>query len=79
MQTYLLFIFKEITLWRKGDRIRKSLQMAPAPVTTPTSNGDSDQVQAFEKVVTPISEEAPLSTEEAAADAAASNGKEEEA
>ena len=27
--------------------------MAPAPVTTPTSNGDTDQVQAFEKVVTP--------------------------
>lgn len=48
--------------------------MAPAPVTTPTSNGDSDQVQAFEKVASPISEEPPLvSTEEPAA----SNGQEE--
>nr|SVE75099.1 EOG090X05H4 [Daphnia dolichocephala] len=43
---------QEITLWRKGDRIRKSLQMAPVPVTTPT-NGESDQVQAFEKIPTP--------------------------
>ena len=55
---------QEITLWRKGDRIRKSLQMAPAPVTTPTSNGESDQVQAFEKIPTPVSEEA-TATEEA--------------
>jgi len=53
---------QEITLWRKGDRMRKSLQMAP--VTTPTSNGESDQLQAFEKVPTPVSEEPPL-TEDA--------------
>lgn len=46
-------------MWRKGDRIRKSLQMAPVPVTTPT-NGESDQVQAFEKIPTPVSEEASL-------------------
>ena len=44
-------------MWRKGDRIRKSLQMAPVPVTTPT-NGETDQVQAFEKLPTPVSEEA---------------------
>lgn len=44
-------------MWRKGDRIRKSLQMAPVPVTTPT-NGENDQVQAFEKIPTPVSEEA---------------------
>ena len=52
-------------MWRKGDRIRKSLQMAPAPVTTPTSNGDNDQqqVQAFEKVPSPVSEE-PVSAVE---------------
>nr|SVE77578.1 EOG090X05H4 [Daphnia lumholtzi]SVE78836.1 EOG090X05H4 [Daphnia lumholtzi] len=50
---------QEITLWRKGDRIRKSLQMAPVPVTTPT-NGESDQVQAFEKIPTPVSEEPSL-------------------
>ena len=34
--------------------MRKSLQMAP--VSTPT-NGESDQLQAFEKVPTPVSEE----------------------
>lgn len=51
-------------MWRKGDRIRKSLQMAPVPVTTPTSNGESDQVQAFEKVPTPVSEE-PIASEDA--------------
>lgn len=52
-------------MWRKGDRIRKSLQMVPAPVATPTSNGDGDQVQAFEKVSTPIGEEPPTLTEDA--------------
>jgi len=38
--------------------------VAPAPVTTPTSNGENDQqqqqVQAFEKVPSPVSEE-PIS------------------
>lgn len=33
--------------------------MAPVPVTTPT-NGESDQLQAFEKIPTPVSEEASL-------------------
>lgn len=46
--------------------------MAPAPVATPTSNGDgSDQVQSFEKVTTPtpISEEpSPLPTQEPVVD-----------
>lgn len=42
--------------------MRKSLQMAP--VSTPTNNGESDQLQAFEKVPTPVSEE-PLLTEDA--------------
>jgi len=38
--------------------------VAPAPVTTPTSNGENDQqqqVQAFEKVPSPVSEEPPVS------------------
>lgn len=52
---------KEITLWRKGDRIRKTLQVAAAPVATPTNNEDTDQIQAFEKVASPVTDE-PITT-----------------
>lgn len=49
---------QEITLWRKGDRMRKSTQVPVAAVPTPTvANGeDNSLVQAFEKDATPTSE-----------------------
>nr|CAG4640833.1 EOG090X05H4 [Eulimnadia texana] len=45
---------QEITLWRKGDRARKSVQ---APVPTPTEDRQDIGIQSFTKAQSPTSEQ----------------------
>ena len=55
-------MLQEISLWRKGDRTRKSVQIAA--VATPTANGESGQVLAFDKDPSPEVEDVPEKSEE---------------